>query len=183
MLRHEGPLTQNCRLSSSEPSPSAQKRGDSRPRAVPAPGRGASGRVRARCRPPPLRPPQIILNSMHRYQPRFHVVFVDPRKDSERYAQENFKSFVFTETQFTAVTAYQNHRVGWATAHEAPASPRHRGGDGSPRPSAPRARTDPCPALLSLPGPRRAPAPSFPCLRTHWRCGSGSQGLLMGRSR
>ncbi|KAG8522687.1 T-box transcription factor TBX10, partial [Galemys pyrenaicus] len=53
----------------------------------------------------------IILNSMHRYQPRFHVVFVDPRKDSERYAQENFKSFVFAETQFTAVTAYQNHRI------------------------------------------------------------------------
>ncbi|XP_008046048.1 T-box transcription factor TBX10 [Carlito syrichta] len=53
----------------------------------------------------------IILNSMHRYQPRFHVVFVDPRKDGARYAQENFKSFVFTETQFTAVTAYQNHRI------------------------------------------------------------------------
>ncbi|XP_007518853.1 T-box transcription factor TBX10 isoform X2 [Erinaceus europaeus] len=53
----------------------------------------------------------IILNSMHRYQPRFHVVFVDPRRDSERYAQENFKSFVFAETQFTAVTAYQNHRI------------------------------------------------------------------------
>lgn len=48
---------------------------------------------------------------MHRYQPRFHVVFVDPRKDSERYAQENFKSFIFAETQFMAVTAYQNHRV------------------------------------------------------------------------
>lgn len=48
---------------------------------------------------------------MHRYQPRFHVVFVDPRRDSERYAHENFKSFVFAETQFTAVTAYQNHRV------------------------------------------------------------------------
>nr|XP_023415504.1 T-box transcription factor TBX10 [Loxodonta africana] len=31
--------------------------------------------------------------------------------NSERYAQENFKSFVFTETQFTAVTAYQNHRI------------------------------------------------------------------------
>lgn len=61
---------------------------------------------------------QIILNSMHRYQPRFHVVFVDPRKDSARYAQENFKSFVFTETQFTAVTAYQNHRVGHARAHD-----------------------------------------------------------------
>ncbi|TFJ95635.1 protein NLRC3-like [Platysternon megacephalum] len=54
---------------------------------------------------------QIILNSMHRYQPRFHVVYVDPRRDSERFAHENFKSFTFTETQFMAVTAYQNHRV------------------------------------------------------------------------
>uniref|UniRef100_H0WN33 T-box transcription factor 1 n=1 Tax=Otolemur garnettii TaxID=30611 RepID=H0WN33_OTOGA len=53
----------------------------------------------------------IILNSMHRYQPRFHVVFVDPRKDSEKYAEENFKTFVFEETRFTAVTAYQNHRI------------------------------------------------------------------------
>lgn len=53
----------------------------------------------------------IILNSMHRYQPRFHVVYVDPRKDSEKYAEENFKTFVFEETRFTAVTAYQNHRV------------------------------------------------------------------------
>ena len=65
--------------------------------------------------PPSPPTPQIILNSMHRYQPRFHVVFVDPRKDSERYAQENFKSFIFAETQFTAVTAYQNHRVRQAT--------------------------------------------------------------------
>ncbi|XP_028665401.2 T-box transcription factor TBX1 [Erpetoichthys calabaricus] len=53
----------------------------------------------------------IILNSMHRYQPRFHVVYVDPRKDSERYAAENFKTFLFEETRFTAVTAYQNHRI------------------------------------------------------------------------
>ncbi|KPP70038.1 hypothetical protein Z043_111164 [Scleropages formosus] len=56
-------------------------------------------------------PFQIILNSMHRYQPRFHVVYVDPRKDSEKYAEENYKTFVFDETRFTAVTAYQNHRV------------------------------------------------------------------------
>lgn len=48
---------------------------------------------------------------MHRYQPRFHVVYVDPRKDSEKYAEENYKTFVFEETRFTAVTAYQNHRV------------------------------------------------------------------------
>lgn len=63
---------------------------------------------------------QIILNSMHRYQPRFHVVYVDPRKDSEKYAEENYKTFVFEETRFTAVTAYQNHRVrtGWSQRGE-----------------------------------------------------------------
>uniref|UniRef100_A0A8C3KD46 T-box transcription factor 10 n=1 Tax=Calidris pygmaea TaxID=425635 RepID=A0A8C3KD46_9CHAR len=65
----------------------------------------------------------IILNSMHRYQPRFHVVFVDPRRDSERFAHQNFKSFSFPETQFMAVTAYQNHRVSWAKV----------GGQGTPR--------------------------------------------------
>lgn len=84
------------------------------------------------CCPPPLHflhPPQIILNSMHRYQPRFHVVFVDPRKDSERYAQENFKSFIFTETQFMAVTAYQNHRVGGAQLTGHLPAPFHRGRD------------------------------------------------------
>lgn len=39
------------------------------------------------------------------------MVYVDPRKDSEKYAEENYKTFVFEETRFTAVTAYQNHRV------------------------------------------------------------------------
>lgn len=67
----------------------------------------------------------IILNSMHRYQPRFHVVYVDPRKDSEKYAEENFKTFVFEETRFTAVTAYQNHRVRvcWGVPETGPLPP------------------------------------------------------------
>lgn len=72
---------------------------------------------------------------MHRYQPRFHVVFVDPRRDSERFAHQNFKSFSFPETQFMAVTAYQNHRVS-------PGLGRQRG---APPPTSPR---DP---LTSLP--------------------------------
>lgn len=65
---------------------------------------------------------------MHRYQPRFHVVFVDPRRDSERFAHQNFKSFSFPETQFMAVTAYQNHRVspaGWAGDIRLPHPPTH----------------------------------------------------------
>uniref|UniRef100_A0A8C0ABZ6 T-box transcription factor 10 n=1 Tax=Bos mutus grunniens TaxID=30521 RepID=A0A8C0ABZ6_BOSMU len=56
----------------------------------------------------------IILNSMHRYQPLPRGLRGPAKKDSERHAQENFKSFIFTETQFTAV-AYQNHRVRQAT--------------------------------------------------------------------
>ncbi|CAL1276997.1 unnamed protein product [Larinioides sclopetarius] len=45
----------------------------------------------------------IILNSMHRYQPRFH--------GEDASQTQNFKTFIFPETKFTAVTAYQNHRV------------------------------------------------------------------------
>lgn len=52
----------------------------------------------------------IILNSMHRYQPRFHVVYINPRGEDASKTQ-NFKTFVFQETKFTAVTAYQNHRI------------------------------------------------------------------------
>lgn len=94
------------------------------------------------CLPQP--PPQIILNSMHRYQPRFHVVFVDPRKDSERYAQENFKSFVFTETQFTAVTAYQNHRVGRDHSSRGSCQPISQGWRLRPK----ALSSEPCPSLL-----------------------------------
>ncbi|XP_068441965.1 T-box transcription factor TBX1 [Clinocottus analis] len=53
----------------------------------------------------------MILNSMHRYQPRFHVVYVDPTANSHLNAYRNFCSFSFPETRFMAVTAYQNHRI------------------------------------------------------------------------
>ncbi|XP_040416236.1 T-box transcription factor TBX10 [Cygnus olor] len=76
----------------------------------------------------------IILNSMHRYQPRFHVVLVDPRRDSERFAHENFKSFSFPETQFMAVTAYQNHRVSCGRGQGGG----HTGVPPTPRPLTPR---------------------------------------------
>ncbi|CAL4074427.1 unnamed protein product, partial [Meganyctiphanes norvegica] len=52
----------------------------------------------------------IILNSMHRYQPRFHVVYVNP-KSEDVSSTENFRTYVYPETKFTAVTAYQNHRI------------------------------------------------------------------------
>jgi hypothetical protein len=50
---------------------------------------------------------------MHKYQPRFHVVYVPPKKEDTALATstENFRTFVFSECTFMAVTAYQNHRV------------------------------------------------------------------------
>lgn len=54
----------------------------------------------------------IILNSMHRYQPRCHVVVApSPPGSAPDPHTENFKTFFFPETRFTAVTAYQNHRI------------------------------------------------------------------------
>lgn len=48
---------------------------------------------------------------MHRYQPRLHILLSDRHQGGEARAAQNFVSFIFPETQFTAVTAYQNHRV------------------------------------------------------------------------
>ncbi len=63
---------------------------------------------------------QIILNSMHKYQPRLHVVVCDGDTSSqcsqndgkiEDLKKDIVRMFVFKETEFTAVTAYQNHMV------------------------------------------------------------------------
>lgn len=52
---------------------------------------------------------------MHRYQPRFHVVLLTNNNNAcaahHMDSTENFRTFMFPETRFTAVTAYQNHRV------------------------------------------------------------------------
>ena len=62
---------------------------------------------------------QIILNSMHKYQPRVHIA---QRQDSSSSAvsgecelrsldAKQFRTFVFSETAFIGVTAYQNQLV------------------------------------------------------------------------
>ena len=52
---------------------------------------------------------------MHKYQPRFHVVLVTSEKHTNANLQDvkrdHIRTFVFTECQFMAVTAYQNHMV------------------------------------------------------------------------
>ncbi|XP_066509752.1 T-box-containing protein TBX6L-like [Hoplias malabaricus] len=49
-----------------------------------------------------------ILNSMHKYQPRIHVVRAN---DILQLPYCTFKTFVFPETEFMAVTAYQNDKI------------------------------------------------------------------------
>ena len=51
---------------------------------------------------------QIIVNSMHRYQPRLHIV---ESQDAKNLNWDNFHTFIFPGTQFTTVTAYQNDKV------------------------------------------------------------------------
>ncbi|KAG7227835.1 hypothetical protein INR49_013629, partial [Caranx melampygus] len=49
----------------------------------------------------------IILHSLHRYQPRIHVI---EARDVLRWGGGQH-SFVFPETQFITVTAYQNNKI------------------------------------------------------------------------
>ncbi|KAI6074431.1 T-box transcription factor TBX2 [Aix galericulata] len=55
-----------------------------------------------------LSPPQTILNSMHKYQPRFHIVRAN---DILKLPYSTFRTYVFPETDFIAVTAYQNDKI------------------------------------------------------------------------
>lgn len=67
-------------------------------------------RVSSSCtwKPLPLSLCQIILHSMHRYKPRFHIVQAD---DLFSVRWSIFQVFSFPETVFTSVTAYQNEQV------------------------------------------------------------------------
>ncbi|KAM9710323.1 T-box transcription factor TBX15 isoform 2-T2 [Menidia menidia] len=57
----------------------------------------------------------IILHSMHKYQPRVHVIRKDFSSELSPNKQvpsgEGVKSFSFPETVFTTVTAYQNQQI------------------------------------------------------------------------
>ncbi|XP_067862450.1 T-box transcription factor 16 [Heptranchias perlo] len=50
----------------------------------------------------------IILHSMHRYQPRFHIV---QEENPFGVRWSIFQTFTFPETVFMAVTAYQNEKI------------------------------------------------------------------------
>ncbi|KAM9852815.1 T-box transcription factor TBX4 [Aulostomus maculatus] len=52
----------------------------------------------------------IILNSMHKYQPRLHIVKAD---ENNAFGSKNtaYCTRVFPETAFISVTSYQNHKI------------------------------------------------------------------------
>uniref|UniRef100_A0A3P8WLZ4 T-box transcription factor 22 n=1 Tax=Cynoglossus semilaevis TaxID=244447 RepID=A0A3P8WLZ4_CYNSE len=56
----------------------------------------------------------IILQSMHKYKPRVHIIRHNPRLDLSQIQSlpaEGVHSFSFPETEFTTVTAYQNQQI------------------------------------------------------------------------
>ncbi|NXL82983.1 TBX22 factor, partial [Alectura lathami] len=62
----------------------------------------------------PSPPAQIILQSMHKYKPRVHVIVQDSRFDLAQIQSlpaEGVRTFSFQETEFTTVTAYQNQQI------------------------------------------------------------------------
>ena len=107
----------------------------------------------------------LILNSMHKYQPRVHIIKTTGEKDALRMREfdqtsssggsDSFSTHVFEETQFMGVTAYQNQQITQLKIEYNPfakgfrgcelAGPR-RGGQGS---SPPPAETDPDIGLYS----------------------------------
>ncbi|KAK3755202.1 hypothetical protein RRG08_027461 [Elysia crispata] len=52
----------------------------------------------------------IILNSMHKYQPRLRVLY-RPGKGEQTEGVCLYRTFIFPETKFMAVTAYQNQSI------------------------------------------------------------------------
>lgn len=62
---------------------------------------------------PTNQPGQVVLNSLHKYQPKIHVIRLSPSSDDSKlsYHRNRIETFQFVETQFIAVTAYQNENV------------------------------------------------------------------------
>lgn len=58
----------------------------------------------------------IVLQSLHKYQPRLHIVEVTEDGVEDMSSDAKTQTFTFPENQFIAVTAYQNTDVSRNTA-------------------------------------------------------------------
>ncbi|KAJ8403899.1 hypothetical protein AAFF_G00347670 [Aldrovandia affinis] len=70
----------------------------------------------------------IILNSMHKYQPRLHIVKAD---ENNAFGSKNtaYYTHVFPETAFISVTSYQNHKITQLKIENNPFAKGFRGSD------------------------------------------------------
>ncbi|KAK2831414.1 hypothetical protein Q7C36_016500 [Tachysurus vachellii] len=70
----------------------------------------------------------IILNSMHKYQPRLHIVKAD---ENNAFGSKNtaYCTHVFHETSFISVTSYQNHKITQLKIENNPFAKGFRGSD------------------------------------------------------
>ncbi|XP_030633549.1 T-box transcription factor TBX4 [Chanos chanos] len=70
----------------------------------------------------------IILNSMHKYQPRLHIVKAD---ENNAFGSKNtaYCTHVFHETAFISVTSYQNHKITQLKIENNPFAKGFRGSD------------------------------------------------------
>ncbi|CAN7993916.1 unnamed protein product [Ixodes hexagonus] len=86
------------------PAEGAQTKRPTRPRPTVSGSMGASSSSRLSVVSAASRPRAmfVVLNSLHMYEPRVHLVRVDQRR---------LRSFPLPETRFIAVTAYQNEQV------------------------------------------------------------------------
>nr|XP_039255505.1 T-box transcription factor TBX6-like isoform X1 [Styela clava] len=73
---------------------------------------------------------KLSLKSLHKYQPRLHVVEVDPRDPS---IQTNLRTFIIPKTQFMTVTLYHNTDVAQLKINLNPFARCFRDKDISPR--------------------------------------------------
>ena len=100
----------------------------------------------------------IVLQFLHKYQPRLHIVEVNDGEPEAACNASNTHIFTFQETQFIAVTAYQNAEV------RAAGGPELRGG----RNGTVGARSLPWWGIWKLPSPRlRTQVPLFPLSLDH----------------
>lgn len=71
---------------------------------------------RERSKPSSDPPQMIVLQSLHKYQPRLHIVEVTEDGVEDMSNEARTQTFTFPENQFIAVTAYQNTDVSGAAA-------------------------------------------------------------------
>ena len=56
-------------------------------------------------------PGRLILNSMHKYQPRIHVVREEDEFPQSSSGSDSISTHIFEDTQFMGVTAYYNQQI------------------------------------------------------------------------